>query len=98
MFPREVDQEFLYLPPTEKDVQKGWKKLAPNGVKNGRTFYAFQCLHCHKCFANHKNAHQHLDHCPVLHPSDKHQLTITAYIIKNEGGIKSYTKQFKAIL
>ena len=34
--------------------------------KNGRTIYAFQCLKCWSCYGNHKNAGQHLDHCPAV--------------------------------
>ena len=80
MYPREEDYVFMNLPPTEKEAEKGWKKLAPNGQKNGRTIYCFQCLHCHKVFGNHKNAGQHLKICPVIHPKDPTQSTITMYL------------------
>lgn len=68
MLPRECDREIMNSPPTEVEVDQGWRKLCPNGEIQGRTKYAFQCLKCFHVFANHRNANQHLSTCPVNHP------------------------------
>ena len=63
---RPCDQEILNSPPTQFDLDRGWRKLGETGKKNGRTICAFQCLKCSSCYNNHKNAGQHLAHCPAL--------------------------------
>ena len=62
--------EIVNSPPTELQVQQGWRKLQPSDSVQERNIFAFQCLWCTKCFSNHKNVKQHFAHCPALHPKD----------------------------
>ena len=82
--PRDVDMEIINSPPTEYDIERGWRKLGHNGTVQGRTKYAFQCLHCNAAFANHRNAHQHLQRCPQLHPKKQTVSILSFFHPQNE--------------